>query len=1024
MPEHMILSAHIGKEHPMDFTEKTASAFSPDWLADPYTFGVNRIPPYADHLVFATEQEADRQVSSLVKSLDGMWHAHFAMRPADAPDSLITGDAGVELMEIPVPCNFQLVNPEWDKPQYTNVQYPWDGWENLEAPQVSDVYNPTVTAVRRFTMAAEELQQASRVVLNFLGAEAALAVWLNGAFVGYGEDSFTPTRFDVTDHLRPGENRLVARVFKRCSGSWIEDQDFWRMSGIHRSVTLTMEPRTHLEDIFVTTPLHDNYTQGTLQAALKIRHPQGQVTLTLVSPAGDTVAQETRPAEAEMEFSLASGKVATWTAETPVLYRLTVTLADDQGTAEVSRVAVGFRMYEMKDKMVCVNGRRIVFHGVNRHEFDPDHGRVPSREMYIRDLTAMKELNINAIRTSHYPNDSLLYALCDEYGFYVVDETNLESHGSWGRPGAFDRTKIVPGDRADYLPMTLDRGRSMLERDKNHPCILFWSCGNEAFGGKDLFLLSEYFRHRDPTRLVHYEGVYNDMRYPGTNDVYSRMYCRVDEIERIMQGNPQKPFINIEYIHAMGNSMGGMYLYTALEDKYPMYQGGFIWDWVDQAFRQKLPDGRTRWAYGGDFGDRPADYQFIGNGVVFPDRSHSPKGQEVKFLFQGARLTPEVGGVTVTNTHTFRTLCAYDLQWTVQLDGHLVDGGAASLPVIHPGETVRISAPIALPQEQGEAVATAWLVLREQEGLLPKGYDVAHGQTILRSAAPHIPSTVPAPAPIRGDFNLGMHSKGFHALFGYVNGGLTSLRNAAGREMLLRAPWLSLFRAPTENDKGNQDALRQGIWHAFSRHSHARPMEAPNGITYRYESPVLPEGRVDVAYAMEGTDALRVTFQFQGVKGQPDLQALGLSFQLDPRLNLVTYYGNGPDETYADRKSGALLGQYTFNAATALTPYITTQECGNRTEVRWLTLTDAEGHGLELSMVDCPLEVSVLPYLPEELAAAAHPDELALPSRTVLDIAMKRKGVGGDDSWGAPVLPPYCIPSDRDYSFSFLLRVR
>lgn len=1009
----------------MDWHEKTASSFSLDWLADPYTFGVNRIPPYSDHPIYASEGEAQRGETSLVQLLDGVWKAHFAMKPTDAPDSLITANGDAPLMDIPVPSTFQLVNPDWDKPQYTNVQYPWDGWEALEPPAVSAHYNPTVTAITTFQVTEAALQAASRVVLSFLSAEAALAVWVNGQFVGYGEDSFTPTRFDVTKVLKAGENRLVARVFKRCAASWIEDQDFWRMSGIHRSVTLTLEPRTHLADVFVTTPLRDNYTKGTLCAELKLRNPKGQVTLRLADPKGNTVAEETVPAKETLTVQLDAGAVDTWTAETPTLYPLTITLTDDQGVAEVTKLSVGFRMYEMKDRMVCVNGKRIVFHGVNRHEFDPDHGRVPSRELYILDLTRMKELNINAIRTSHYPNDSLLYELCDQYGFYVVDEANIESHGSWGKPLEADRTKIVPGDRDDYLPMVLDRGRSMLERDKNHPSIIFWSCGNEAYGGKDLYLLSEYFRHRDNTRIVHYEGVYNDMRYPATNDVYSRMYTRVDEIEQIMQGNPQKPFINIEYCHAMGNSMGGMSHYTALEDKYPLYQGGFIWDWVDQAFNQKLPGGKTRWAYGGDFGDRPADYQFIGNGVVFPDRRHTPKGQEVKFLFQGAKLTPAPGCVTITNTFTFRCLCAYDLAWDVQLDGVKVAQGTVALPAIHPGETVQVDAPITMPQEDGEVVATACLVLKEAEGLLPKGYPVAHGQAILRQAAPCAPSGVPAPAPVRGDYNLGMHARGFHALFSYQYGGLTSLRDKAGREMVLRAPWLSLYRAPTENDKGNQDALRQAIWHAFSRHSHAMPLQREEaGITYRYVSPILPEGQVDVTYTMEGEDALRVDFAYKGVQGQPDLEAIGLSFQLDARLNQVTYYGNGPAETYQDRRCGALLGTYTYDVSSALTPYITPQECGNRTEVRRLSLTDAEGHGLTISMVDTPLEVSVLPYLPEELACASHPDELPAPARTVLDIALRRKGVGGDDSWGAPVLPPYRIPSDQDYRFSFVIRVK
>lgn len=994
--------------------------FETAWLSNPEIFSVHELPDCSDHAFYATMAEADTDTSSLVKSLDGAWKAHFAMKPSEAPDTLLTSAALDEtLREIQVPCEFQMEAPEWDPPHYVNTQYPWDGHEALQAPQVSEIYNPTVTCIRHFSLSLPQVQQ--RTVLHLAGVEAAVLVYVNGHEVGYAEDSFTPHRFDLTPYVHVGENRLALRVFKRCTGSWMEDQDFWRFSGIHRSVSLHFYPETHLYDLRVRTPLTDNYTRATLETRLRVMGASlGKAKLTLTDKAGKTLWTAEKPLTAlESYVSAEIPGVKLWSAEEPNLYTLTVVLTNAQGqVTEVCRTKVGFRQFEMKDKIMCLNGKRIVFHGVNRHEFDCDRGRVMTHDLLMRDIRDMKAMNINAVRTCHYPNTSEFYRLCDEYGLYVIDEANIETHGSWQPMHDW----VVPDNRPEWQEAVLARGRAMLERDKNHPCILLWSCGNESWGGKDLYELSQYYRREDPTRLVHYEGVANDPRYPDTTDVHSNMYRRVASIEEYLQSNPDKPFINCEYTHAMGNSCGGMSLYTALEDKYPMYQGGFIWDYVDQALRVKAPNGQERLAYGGDFGDKPTDWQFNTNGIILGDRTQTGKCQEVRYLFRDVFLTPDETGVTVQNRRLFQTLTGYDVRWTLECDRKPISAGETLLPDIAPGESVHIELPFGTLPE-GQTVVTCFLVLREKTGILEAGTALSHGQTVF-GAMRKAETPDNAPAPVIGDCNVGFRGEGLGVLLAR-RGGIISFCDRLGRETLLRAPQLSLFRASTDNDRGNGNNIRQGVYHLISRHSACSDADIQQEagrttLVYRYTTPMLPDFAVTVRYTVHSQDALDVTVDWSGLPNQPDMPALGLSFQLDPRLTRVRCYGYGPDENYIDRREGAYLGWHSWNAADGMTRYCKPQESGNRTGVQVVSVTDADGHGVEISGDN--LEVSVLPWLPEELEAAYHPSDLMGSVRTVLDVAMFRKGIGGDDSWGAPVLPQFCYPADKPYTFTFTMK--
>ena len=995
--------------------------FTTAWLSDPTIFSVNEMPVNSDHEFFANKKEMEENWSSLVRSLDGKWKAHFAMNPAGAPDSLLTGsimDGG--LREINVPCEFQLENPEWDGPQYVNSQYPWDGHEDLKAPEVSEEYNPTVTCVKTFHLSLKDLQH--RIVLHLAGVEAAVLVYLNGHEVGYAEDSFTSHSFNITKYARAGENRLVLRVFKRCSASWIEDQDFWRWSGIHRSVSLHFWPESHLVDLCVRTPLTDNYQTAHLETTLTVTGLGGQARVTLSDREGNVLYEETKAVSGQNQvyYEGVIPGVKLWSAEEPNLYQLVVTLTNDMGrVTEVSRTMVGFRQFEMIDKVMCLNGKRIVFHGVNRHEFDCDKGRVVTREMLLKDIYNIKSMNINAVRTSHYPNTTEFYRLCDEYGLYVIDETNIESHGAWAPMHDW----VVPGDKPEWHEAVINRGRSMLQRDKNHACILMWSCGNESWGGCNLYDLSEYFRKTDPTRLVHYESCVHDKRYLHTSDMLSHMYMKAADIEKYLKNDPQRPFINCEYTHAMGNSCGGMDEYTALEDKYPMYQGGFIWDYVDQGLRVKGPNGEERYAWGGDFGDRPTDWQFIGNGIVFADRTLTPKAQEVRHNFRDVFLKVGKTGVTVWNRKLFAALKGYAVRYTVECDMKPIKAGEILLPEIAAGESKHINLPYGKLPMEGQVVLTCFLVLAEDKGILPAGTILSQGQMVYGEKVKADDSTGPARV-IVCDNNIGIRGNGLGAML-EKRGGIISFRDKAGKECILRAPQLSLFRAQTDNDRGNQFAIRQGIYHMISRYSwsHEVKVEEKDGVTmltYGFSNMLLKDFEMTVVYTIRRNDEIEVTVNWPGVADLPDMPALGLSFQLDPRLDTVNYYGLGPESNYIDRCQGAYLGWHAYKVQDGLIRYFKPQESGSRCGVQSFAVTDADHHGILITGEN--LEVSCHPWTTEELQCTYHPSDLTNPVRTVLDVAMFRKGVGGDDSWGAPTLPKYCYPADKPYSFTFTMK--
>ena len=783
--------------------------FNYDRVKDPTYFNDNRVAAHSDHRYFTSVEAMEQDVDNFRYSLNGLWKFHYAKNyNCTIPGFEKTDYCCEPWDDIRVPAHIQMEG--YDVPQYANVQYPWEGREEVELGQIPERFNPVASYVKYFEVPEE--MEGKKVFISFQGAESGIAVWLNGNFVGYSEDTFTPSEFELTPYLKEGENKLAAQVFKWTSSSWCEDQDFFRFSGIYRDVYLYAIPEVHVSDIKIQTLLDDTFTKADLVIDTKSTKA-GKVKITLSKDGKELQSVEETLAE-ESQYVMKVENPELWSAESPVLYDLLLEVMDENGqVTEVIPQRVGFRRFEMKDSIMMLNGKRIVFKGVNRHEFSSVSGRVVSREELIKDLVTMKQNNINAIRTCHYPDAVGIYELCDEYGIYMIAECNLESHGSWdiSAEQTGDFSKVVPCDRPEWMDMMLDRVNSMYQRDKNHPAILIWSCGNEAFGGKVIYEMSQLYHKMDPNRLVHYEGVCHDRRYNDTSDMESQMYPSVEDIKAFLEKDRSKPFICCEYTHAMGNSCGGMHKYTDLTDTEPSYQGGFIWDYIDQSIYKKDRYGKEFQAYGGDFNDRPCDYNFSGNGIAYGgERDASPKMQDVKFNYQNISAKVEKDQVTIVNKNLFINTDSFDCFVVLAKDGKEVKEVPMETHVAPLSEET-ISLPIPVQTLPGEYAVTVSFRLKDDTVWAKRGHEVAFGQGVYKVEAP-AKAVKPAKFEvIRSGHDFGVRGENFDVLFSYLNGGLASYRYG-GVEMIQMIPRPNFWRAPVDNDNGSLMQMRCGQW--------------------------------------------------------------------------------------------------------------------------------------------------------------------------------------------------------------------
>lgn len=1024
------------------------SNFDSNIIKNPEIFEQNRLAAHSDHVCYKNELEKIKGKSSLRYDMNGLWKFAYAKNQSLAPCGFEAADYDCKGWdEIRVPAHIQMEG--YDVPIYTNTTYPWEADESIKPGEVPEIFNPVASYVKYFTI--PENMKNKRVCISFQGVESGFALWLNGHYVGYSEDTFDPSDFELTDYIVEGENKLAVRVWKWTSSSWCEDQDFYRFSGIFRDVFLYAVPCAHVKDLSVVPTLNDTFDEGTLSVSIKA-DGDGIASVKLYE-LGDLSVEKYDRAKLlleEFDIELRNKEICEgscnvknpllWSAEKPNLYEVKIIVKDTHGneTEFISQLA-GFRRFEMVDGLMKINGKRIVFKGVNRHEFSSITGRVPNRDEVIKDIVTMKKNNINAIRTSHYPDDSMLYELCDIYGIYMIAENNLESHGTWEayNKGYVDLDFVVPKDKPQWREMMLDRANSCYQRDKNHPAILIWSCGNESFGGKTIYEMSQLFRQLDKHRLVHYEGVFNDRSYNDTSDMESQMYTPAAGIEKFLAEHPEKPFICCEYTHAMGNSCGAMHKYTELTDREPRYQGGFIWDYIDQSIYKKDRYGKWFLTYGGDFGDRPTDGDFSGNGICYGgEREASPKMQEVKFNYQNISVDFDSDYIfTVKNKNLFVNTSVFDAFAILLADGEEVYRTKLQISV-PPMDRASYEVPVTLKNSmidvEKEYCIVVSFVLKENTIWEKAGYEIAFGQHMIKKPVSEY-SCDKTVELVVGNGNILVRGENFKALFSRMNLGMVSYVYG-GVEMLPNTiPLPNFWRTPTNNDSGNMMPQRYAQWKIASmyvttrqnqRFADTSPRVEKNdnniAITYTYFMPTTPQSSCEVTYRVFGDGTIETTLSYDPVKELGDMPEFGMMFKLDADYDTVKWYGLGPQETYEDRQHGGKYGVYENKVADNIAEYLVPQESGNKCRVRYAKVMDKKGRGM-LFFGD-ELSFSALPYTPHELENAAHHFELPPVHYTVVRVAKKQMGVGGDDSWGAHTHPEYLLDVSEKMEFTFCFR--
>ena len=1000
-----------------------------EWNGNPEIFQVNREPAHATFIPFPDIESAltfDPSESSCYQSLNGAWKFNWVEKPSDRPLDFYKEDFDVSAWpDIHVPGNWQLQG--YDYPIYTNATYPWVGYGWVEPPAAPTIYNPVGSYRREFSI--PESWENRPVFVSFQGVESAFYLWVNGEFVGYSEDSYTPAEFDLTRFIRKGRNQMAVQVFRWSDGSWLEDQDFIRLSGIFRDVYLVSPPQVHIQDFRVVTDLDAQFrdadlkVEGWLQQSGSANR-QLQIDIILynkkekVLSAPLTLVQGV-DTEKRIDFS-GSANVKNplkWSAEHPNLYTLLLVLKDEAGSIlETTGCRVGFREFEIAQGQMKLNGQPILFKGVNRHETDPDFGRSVPYDRMIEDILIMKRHNINAVRTSHYPNQTVWYDLCDKYGVYVLDEANLESHGVRNR---------LPASDPRWTGACLDRMKSLVIRDKNYPCVLIWSVGNEAGHGSNFKVMADWARDYDPTRPIHSE------QYNRIADMTSHMYASVESIEKYGRSGNQKPYILCEYAHAMGNSVGNLYQYWEAIDKYPNLQGGFIWDFVDQALR-----GEKGFLYGGDWGDNPNDENFCANGIISADRTLQPEMAEVKHQYQNIKLKPVNilnGQVEIINYYLFTNVNRFLCTWQLRADGEKIQNGNLSADDLNipPQSSRTVQIPFKKPKLQPgtEYWLSIHFQLAEDTLWANRGHEIAFEQFQVPFKTPSGPAVetddFPPLTVVENEDDILIHNEDLMLEFD-KEAGCIELFAYKETPLIVNGPVPNFWRAPNDNDKGNGMPKRCGTWREAGKNrqltecSVRKISDNQVQISSRFMIPTSNSSEVAVLYQIWGSGDILVSMDFTPGSGLPEIPEIGMIMEVPPALKEITWYGRGPEENYWDRHTGSPVGVYRNTVDEFFISYIEPQETGNRTGVRWVSLTDDKGIGL-LAVGMPEMEFNALRYTPWELDSKAHPFELIQSENINLRLNYHQMGLGGDNSWGARPHPEFTIMPDQAYHHAFRL---
>ena len=1011
----------------------TAGAQSNEWL-DPAVNAVNRAPMRTNFFAYESAEAAakgEKELSGNFMTLNGTWKFWWVANADARPtDFWRAGYNDKGWADMPVPGVWELNG--FGDPQYVNVGYPWREQFKNNPPQVPVEGNHVGSYRRVVTVPAD--WKGKQIYAHFGSVTSNMYLWVNGRYVGYSEDSKLEAEFDLTPYLKPGQENLIAfQVFRWCDGTYLEDQDFFRYSGVGRECYLyARDQRQHIADLRVTPDLDAQYQDGSLDIELDLKG-KGTVTLELLDAANQSVATEEINASGKASARLELASPRKWSAEDPYLYTLRATLKAGGKTVEVIPVKVGFRKIELKGAQILVNGQPVLFKGADRHEMDPDGGYVVSRERMIQDIQLMKKFNLNAVRTCHYPDDNFWYDLCDKYGIYVVAEANVESHGM----GYGDKTLAK---NPAYAKAHMERNQRNVQRNFNHPSVIFWSLGNEAGYGPNFEAAYDWIKGEDPSRAVQYEQAGKT----GKTDIFCPMYYGYQACAEYCEDESfQKPLIQCEYAHAMGNSEGGFKEYMDLVRKYPKYQGGFIWDFVDQSIRWKGKNGKMIYAYGGDFNKFDAsDNNFCDNGLISPDRVPNPHMYEVGYFYQNIWTTPgdlAKGEVKVYNENFFRDLSAYYMEWELTKGGKTIRTGRVDDLQVGPQQTATVRLDLGKTCACCEWLLNVSYKLKNREGLLPAGHAVAKDQlTVNPYKAPELKLAnvettnmeTAAPTVRNNDTHyLIVSGDNFQLEFNRETGYLTRYA-ANGQEMLKEGEALTpnFWRAPTDNDFGAGLQKKYAAWKRPEIKLTALNQRVENKqaiVEATYDMPSV-SAKLSLTYVVNNKGAIHVTQKMTTDKSAKvsAMFRFGMQMPMPKCFEKIEYYGRGPVENYADRKMSQAIGIYRQTVDEQFYSYIRPQENGTKSDIRWWRMLNAAGNGLEI-VADAPFSASALHYTIHSLDDGARKDQRHSPEvkkadLTNLCIDKLQTGLGCEDSWGRIARPEYQVPY-ADYEFGFTL---
>jgi beta-galactosidase len=977
----------------------------------------------------------DFSQSPYYQSLNGTWKFYYVNTPEERPQDFFKPTFNDwNWKELTVPSNWEIKG--FGIPIYTNFIFPFP----LNPPYIDHSYNPVGSYRREFTV--PDNWQGREVLLHFGSISGCAYIWVNGQAVGLSKVAKSPAEFNITPYLKKGVNTLAVQVFRWHDGSYLEDQDMWRLSGIERDVFLTAKNPTHIADFWVKAGLDDNYKNGTLAVSIDIKNPNSLyfIDLGIFDKNRNKVFSQRKNVSANMAMQGQVNTPMQWSAENPHLYTAILTLKNEKGQIiEATGTKIGFRRSEIKGKNFLINGKRVLVKGVNRHEHDPDRGKVPTRDLMIKDLVLMKQFNVNTCRSSHYPNDPLWLQLCDEYGMYVIDEANIESHGAGAEFQFFNLPKEKhPAYDPLWKPAHHDRTHRMLERDKNHACVVVWSLGNECGNGPVFHETYQWIKNRDNSRPVLHEQAGEDKN----TDIVSPMYPFIDKMKAYSADKAKtRPYIMCEYAHAMGNSSGNFKAYWDIIRASDNMQGGCIWDWVDQGIRTKTPDGRSYFAYGGDLGsqDRYTDYNFVCNGLVDADRVPHPGLYEVKKVYQNILFEDDnwqAGKIKVKNEFSFTNLKDFDFRWELLVNGEKAYSGEFNIEAkAGESKSVQLNVPMLNISAGTELLFNVFAYQRVANLSIPAGHELAREQ--FKGNGSFFENNQEYDADLKIEKNNSYLKFTSGSIQGEINLQTGTLSNLNFKSKPLNSfypmPEPYFWRAPTDNDFGNDFTNYARVW--TSAHSRRQVKNVSIGDKTAEGQPItiiyrIPDVKADytLAYLIknDGSIQIKATLDLPNDSEAPELPRMGMRFVLPPTLNQVQWYGRGPFENYADRNTASLLGIYNDHTDNGWTrTYVRPQESGYKTDTRWIKLTDNQGFGLYIEGLQ-PICFSAMPQATEDFDEGTvkknrHITDIVKRPFTILHIDLGQRGVGGDNSWGAEPHEAYRLKAKK-YSYGFVIK--